>query len=226
MADYDLTITNVSTGTNSNKAIYRSYFYAAQFSATNTGSITNTLKDCTVRDNFYGGGNLGGVIGDMTSTLKGETKVLGSAFGAGFSASIPEVTIREKDKTPPSIDVNTGIITPQGEATSTTYTWTNETSLGGKTLSTGNPAVTGVGGKNYFFTEKSLENLGTVTGTVSFTIEGDSEITHDVYGGGNESAVDGNVTVTLTGNARVNGNVFGGGNKGVVEGKAIVNIEE
>ena len=226
MADYDLTITNVSTGTNSNKAIYRSYFYAAQFSATNTGSITNTLKDCTVRDNFYGGGNLGGVIGDVTSTLKGETKVLGSAFGAGFSASIPEVTIREKDKTPPSIDVNTGIITPQGEATSTTYTWTNETSLGGKTLSTGNPAVTGVGGKNYFFTEKSLENLGTVTGTVSFTIEGDSEITHDVYGGGNESAVDGNVTVTLKGNARVNGNVFGGGNKGVVEGKAIVNIED
>ena len=226
MADYDLTITNVSTGTNSNKAIYRSYFYAAQFSATNTGSITNTLKDCTVLTDFYGGGNLGGVIGDVTSTLKGETKVLGSAFGAGFSASIPEVTIREKDKTPPSIDVNTGIITPQGEATSNTYTWTNETSLGGKTLSTGNPAVTGVGGKNYFFTKKSLENLGTVTGTVSFTIEGDSEITHDVYGGGNESAVDGNVTVTLKGNARVNGNVFGGGNKGVVEGKAIVNIED
>ena len=179
-----------------------------------------------MRDNFYGGGNLGGVIGNVTSTLTGETKVLGSAFGAGFSASIPEVTIREKDKTPPSIDVYTGIITPQGEATSTTYTWTNETSLGGKTLSTGNPAVTGVGGKNYFFTEKSLENLGTVTGTVSFTIEGDSEITHDVYGGGNESAVDGNVTVTLKGNARVNGNVFGGGNKGVVEGKAIVNIED
>lgn len=226
MADYDLTITNVSTGTNSNKAIYRSYFYAAQFSATNTGPITNTLKDCTVLTDFYGGGNLGGVIGDVTSTLKGETKVLGSAFGAGFSASIPEVTIREKDKTPPSIDVNTGIITPQGEATSNTYTWTNETSLGGKTLSTDKPAVTGVGGKNYFFTEKSLENLGTVTGTVSFTIEGDSEITHDVYGGGNESAVDGNVTVTLKGNARVNGNVFGGGNKGVVEGKAMVNIED
>lgn len=226
MADYDLNIINVSTGTNRGRAVYRSYFYAAQFSATNTGSITNTLKDCTVRDNFYGGGNLGGVIGNVTSTLTGETKVLGSAFGAGFSASIPEVTIREKDKTPPSIDVNTGIITPQGEATSNTYTWTNETSLGGKTLSTGNPAVTGVGGKNYYFTEKSLENLGTVTGTVSFTIEGDSEITHDVYGGGNESAVDGNVTVTLKGNARVNGNVFGGGNKGVVEGKAIVNIED
>ncbi len=239
MADYDLTITNVSTGTNSNKAIYRSYFYAAQFSATNTGSITNTLKDCTVLTDFYGGGNLGGVIGDVTSTLKGETKVLGSAFGAGFSASIPEVTIREKDKTPPSIDVNTGIITPQGEATSNTYTWTNETSLGGKTLSTGNPAVTGVGGKNYFYTEKSLVNLGAVTGNVTLTVEGNTTVEGKVYdadgnvvsgevggifGGGNESTVTGNTTVTLQGNADVRGSVYGGGNKGKVSGSATVNI--
>ena len=239
MADYDLTITNVSTGTNAGNAIYRSYFYAAQFSATNTGPITNTLKDCTVLTDFYGGGNLGGVIGDVTSTLKGETKVLGSAFGAGFSASIPEVTIREKDKTPPSIDVNTGIITPQGEATSNTYTWTNETSLGGKTLSTRNPAVKGVGGKNYFFTEKSLVNLGAVTGNVTLTVEGNTTVEGKVYdadgnvvsdevggifGGGNESTVTGNTTVTLQGNADVWGSVYGGGNKGKVSGSATVNI--
>lgn len=244
MADYDLNIINVSTGTNSNKAIYRSYFYAAQFSATNTGSITNTLTDCEVLTNFYGGGNLGGVNGDVTSTLTG-THVHGSAFGAGYSASVPEVTIYNKDKTPPSIDVYTGIITPQSGGTSTTYTWTNETSLGGKTLSTANPAVTGVGGKNYFFTEVPLTNLGAVSGNVTLNIEGSSVVegneyninTTDfsyslktssvggVFGGGDESAVSGadkQVLVNIN-NGTVN-NVFGGGNNGDVASTVEVNV--
>lgn len=241
MADYDLTITNVSTGTNAGNAVYRSYFYAAQFSATNTGSITNTLTDCTVLTDFYGGGNLGGVIGNVESTLTGETTVQGSVYGAGYSASIPSVTIHNKDKTPPTIDVYTGIITPQKDGKSTTYTWTNETSLGGQTLSTSSPAVTGVGGKNYFYTEKSLVNLGAVTGNVTLTVKGNTTVEGKVYdadgnvvsgevggifGGGNESTVTGNTTVTLQGNADVRGSVYGGGNKGKVSGSATVNIKE
>lgn len=241
MADYDLNIINVSTGTNRGRAVYRSYFYAAQFSATNTGSITNTLTDCTVLTDFYGGGNLGGVIGNVESTLTGKTTVQGSVYGAGYSASIPSVTIHNKDKTPPSIDVNTGIITPQEDGTSTTYTWTNEKSLGDQTLSTSSPAVTGVGGKNYFYTEKSLVNLGAVTGNVTLTVEGNTTVEAKVYdadgnvvseevggifGGGNESTVTGNTTVTLQGNTHVSGNVFGGGNHGLVEGTTKVEIKE
>lgn len=211
MADYDMEIVNTSTGTDSKKAVFRTYFYAAQFSATNTGPITNNLTDCKILTNFYGGGNLGGVKGDVTSTLSGNTHVEGSVFGAGYSASVPEVTIYNKDKDYPTINIYTGIITPTSESsgTSTTYIWTNKTSLGGQELSTGAPAVENVGGNNYFFTEKSLANLGTVTGTVRLNIEGTAVVDGDVFGGGESSNASGNVVVNIN-NGTVH-DVYGGG---------------
>lgn len=211
MADFDMEIVNTSTGTDSKKAVFRTYFYAAQFSATNTGPITNNLTDCKILTNFYGGGNLGGVKGDVTSTLSGNTHVEGSVFGAGYSASVPEVTIYNKDKDYPTINIYTGIITPTSESsgTSTTYIWTNETSLGGKELSTGAPAVENVGGNNYFFTEKSLANLGTVTGTVRLNIEGTAVVDGDVFGGGESSNASENVIVNIN-NGTVH-DVYGGG---------------
>ena len=75
----------------------------------------------------------------------------------------------------------------------------------------------------------SLDNLGAVNGNVSLSLEGDTTIDADVYGGGDASAVTGaghSVTVTLKGNVTVNGSVFGGGNNGKVEGSTTVNIEE
>ena len=98
-------------------------------------------------------------------------------------------------------------------------------------------------GKNYFFTEIPLTNLGAVNGDVTLTLKGNTEVectffnedgTIDttkkggVYGGGDASAVTGSnhkVTVNLQGNTTVNGNVFGGGNKGLIEGSATVNME-
>ena len=241
MANYEMEIVNSSAGTDAKKAIFRTYFYAAQFSATNTGPIENNLTNCKVLKNFYGGGNLGGVIGNVNSTLK-DTEVFGSAYGAGFSASVPEVTIYDKDKEYPTIDVYTGIITPtpEGSGTPTVYTWTNKTSLGGKTLSTSNPAVKNVGGKNYFYTEESLENLGTVTGNVTLNIEGTTvvhgQVFNDdgtivaenldrggVFGGGNSSDVTGNTTVTMTGGT-VEGSVFGGANLAKVTGDTNVEV--
>ena len=225
MADYDTEIVNISTGTEKGQAVCRTYFYAAQFSATNTGPITNNLTNCTVLTNFYGGGNLGGVKGTVTSTLTG-THVHGSAFGAGFSASIPEVTIHNRDKVPASIDINTGIITPQSGGTSTTYTWTNETSLGGQTLSTSHPAVLdvdGVVGNNYFYTEIPLVNLGTVTGDVSLTIDGTSTVAGNVFGGGNESKSLNNTTVNINGGT-ISSDVYGGGNQATVGGGTTVNL--
>ena len=240
MADYEMEIVNTSTGTDTKKGIFRTYFYAAQFSATNTGPITNNLTNCKVLTSFYGGGNLGGVIGDVESTLT-DTEVMGSAFGAGYSASVPEVTIYNKDKTAPTLNVYTGIITPTPEnsGTSTTYTWTNETSLGGQTLSTSNPAVTNVDGKNYFYTKEPLENLGTVKGKVTLKIEGTTTVGGSVYGGGEESGVDGNTIVTVNGGTigtagkggAEYGNVYGGGKgkekdvkAGLVKGNATVSI--
>ena len=238
MADYDLSMLKESSGTSSNKAVIRTYFYAAQYSATNTGTVTNTLDSCIVKGNFYGGGLLGGVIGTVTSTLT-DTEVRGSAFGAGYSASIPEVTIYDRNKVKPYIDVYTGIITPPKDGTSTTYTWTHKTDFGETTLSTSNPAITGQGvnhDENYFYTEDPLEDLGTVTGTVTLTIKGKSTIgtfengmvkhgTGNVFGGGDESAVGGGTQVKILDRTRVFGNIYGGGNMGTVGGdtKVIIN---
>ena len=239
MADYDMEIVNLSTGTNKNRAVYRTYFYSAQFSATNTGSITNHLTNCTVLTNFYGGGNLGGVKGNVTSTLDGETHVYGSAFGAGFSASVPSVTIHNKDKVAPTIDVNTGIITPESGGSSTTYTWTNKTSFGETTLSVNNPTIENVEGINYFYTEESLDNLGAVSGTVTLKVEGTTTVEGSVYGGGEESGVDGSTTVSVSGGTIGAegqggvefGNVYGGGKgkddsveAGLVKGTTTVTI--
>ena len=250
-ADYEMEIVNSSAGTDAKKAIFRTYFYAAQFSATNTGPITNFLTDCKVLNNFYGGGNLGGVIGDVTSTLT-NTEVQGSAFGAGYSASVPEVTIYDKDKTAPTVNVYTGIITPTPDpdptSHSTTYTWcyknntTNEVIPSGvvipNNVGTNNPAFE-YEGKKYFYTEESLENLGTVTGKATLNIEGTTTVAHSVYGGGEESGVDGNTEVTVTGGTigtedeggAEYGNIYGGGKgkandvtAGLVKGSTNVSI--
>lgn len=243
MADYEMEIVNSSAGTDAKKAIFRTYFYAAQFSATNTGPITNILTNCKVLTNFFGGGNLGGVIGDVTSTLT-NTQVDGDAFGAGYSASVPEVNIYEKDKDYPTINVYTGIITPtpEGSGSYTTYTWTNKTSIGGQTLNTEHPASPEVDGKRYYFTEEPLTNLGTVTGNVTLTIDGETAVVkHSVYGGGMESGVDGNTVVEVNagtiGYAGADhygadiGNVYGGGKgmddavlAGIVTGNTSVTI--
>ena len=243
MADYEMEIVNSSAGTDAKKAIFRTYFYAAQFSATNTGPITNILTNCKVLTNFFGGGNLGGVIGDVTSTLT-NTQVDGDVFGAGYSASVPEVNIYEKDKDYPTINVYTGIITPtpEGSGSYTTYTWTNKTSIGGQTLDKDHPASPEVDGKRYYFTEEPLTNLGTVTGNVTLTIDGETAVVkHSVYGGGMESGVDGNTVVEVNagtiGYAGADhygadiGNVYGGGKgmddavlAGIVTGNTSVTI--
>ena len=251
--DYEMEIVNTSTGTDGNKAIFRTYMYSVQFAATDTGPITNNLTDCKVLTNFYGGGNLGGVKGSVISTLSGNTRVEGSVFGAGYSASVPEVTIYNKDKTPPTINVYTGIITPTPDpddaSTSTTYTWCHKNSTTNvvvpsgvvipNDVKTGKPAFQ-YNGKDYFYTEQSLENLGTVNGNVILSLEGntivgckyfdkegveDPEKSGGVFGGGAQSAVSGNTTVNIEGNTQVYGNVFGGGDKGEVQGSAEVNIK-
>lgn len=247
-ADYDYEVINYSSGDGAGKVVNRSYYYSAQFATTNTGNVTSTLTGCTVLNNFYGAGFLGGVTGTVTSTLT-DTRVMGSAFGAGYSASSGTVTIHNKDKKPPVVNTYTGMITYNPEGTSTTYNWTHETSIGGNTLSKNSPEAT-YEGKNYFYTEISLDNLGAVSSNVLLTINGNSEIgtiaetnmdlddgthvaagslipgTGNVFGGGDQSAVNGNTDVKIQGNVTILGNVYGGGNKGFIGGNASVEIKD
>ena len=226
-ADYDIEIINSSTGDENNKVVNRSYYYSAQFATTNTGNVTNTLNDCTINTNFYGGGFLGGVTGNVTSTLNNCT-VVGSVFGAGYSASSGTVSISNTDKVPPMANIYTGMIKPQSGGTSTTYYWTNEKTFGTTTLSTSKPAIINPNndGKNYFYTEIPLENLGTVSGNVTLTINDATTVGESVYGGGEESVVGGNTIVTVNSGSIGGknpgrfgyrwGNVYGGGKGKIV----------
>ena len=213
-ADYEYEVINTSTGTQNNTVVNRSYYFSAQFATTNTGRVTNTLKDCIVKKSFYGAGNLGGVNDNVISTLT-DTEVRGSAYGGGYSASIPEVRIYNMDKICPVVDIYSGYIAPSTGGTYTSYIWSNDPSL-----STSNPDGDGI-----FFTEVPLVNLGTVTGNVDFTIKGNSTVGGSIFGGGDESTVGGNTLVKVLDHTKVFGNIYGGGNMGTVDGntKVIVN---
>ncbi len=233
-ANYDLEVINYSTGDGNGKFVNRSYYYSAQFATTNTGNVTSTLTDCTINTNFYGGGFLGGVTGNVTSTLN-NCMVKGAVFGAGYSASAGTVNIYNKDKVPPVPNTYTGMIKPQSGGTFTTYEWTNNKTFGTKTLSTGSPTILNPNddGINYIYTEVSLENLGTVSGNVTLTINGTTTVRESVYGGGEESGVGGDTEVTVNsgtigaeGRSSYGyryGNVYGGG-KGKIdnEGNLVV----
>lgn len=239
-ADYEMEMINVSTGTMPGQAVIRTYLFSAQYAATKTGPVINTLDSCIVKGNFYGAGYMGGVNGNVNSTLT-DTEIRGSAYGGGYSASIPEVIVYNKDKNKPVIDVYTGYITPQSGGTSTTYKWTNQTNFGDVTLTTEYPTITGQGvnhNENYIFTQVPLVNLGAVSDSVTLTINGKSTIgtlengvvkhgTGNVFGGGDESAVGGSTLVKILDRTRVFGNIYGGGNRGKVTGdtKVIINGE-
>ena len=235
-AEYEFEVFNESNGV-TDEITQRGYINWVQFGITITGNVSNTLTDCTVENNFYGGGNLATVNGTVTSTLT-NTTVKGNVFGAGYSASIPTFSIHDKNnKTFPSIDF-AGTITDgrvqyvkDGDVVRK-YEWTND--LNGKTEAQrkADPAYQ-KDGKWYCYTWNSLDNLGAVLNTVSLTIDGNSFIgtandndTGHVFGGGDASVVDSNTTITLKGNTQVLGDVFGGGNKGMVSGKTTVKIEE
>ena len=239
-ANYDLEVINYSTGDGNGKFVNRSYYYSAQFATTNTGNVTSTLTDCTINTNFYGGGFLGGVTGNVTSTLNNCT-VKGAAFGAGYSASAGTVNIYNKDKEPPVPNTYTGMIKPQSGGTFTTYEWTNNKTFGTKTLSTGSPTIENPNddGINYIYTEVSLENLGSVSGKATLTIDGTTTVAESVYGGGEESTVNGDTEVNVTGGTigttgkggATWGNVYGGGKgkendvtAGLVKGNTNINI--
>ena len=222
-ANYELELVNTSAGTDAS-LYYRTYLFAAQFATTNTGNVSNTLTDCVIETNFFGGGNLGGVTGSVTSELKGHTVVEGNVYGAGYSAKDLSVDVLPKTGyTAPKRDQNTAVISDPAYPNPTPYVWTNETTIGSTSLSTSSPTASS-NNTNYLFTEVPLVNLGAVSQDVILTIGGTSEVHQNVFGGGEESGVDGNVFVTLKESANIDGNVFGGGNKGKVEGSTEVNI--
>jgi hypothetical protein len=253
-AEFEFELLPIPAGDNT--TVPRTYYHYASFSKTMVAPITTTITDCTFNDNFYGGGNLGAVGGDVTSILQGHTVVKGSVFGAGFSASIPSFPVHDKSSVVYTYRDFAGFIHDGGLdykkyeiATGTHaagdtiyYQWIHDvptewniSNLGtgdGKTKTFQYPADSG---NWYVYTPTDLTGLGTVSGNVTLTIKGTTEIgtlkggvlkagTGNVFGGGAQSAVTGNTTVKLLENANILGNVYGGGDQGEVSGSATVNI--
>lgn len=218
-----------------NNNVGRFYVNYASLSLATTRNVTSTLTGCKITGNFYGGGNLGKVDGSITSTLT-DCTVNGNAFGAGYSASAPTVDVMAKTgfTTEPWYDGNSGFYIQGVYPDAVTYTWKHTDN----TPANGSEPFEDDGDKHYILTTVDMTTLGTVTGTASLTIGGNSVIgtagdpaTGNVFGGGDESAVSNATTsanaktvVTLQDNAKVLGNVFGGGNQGVVSGNTTVSM--
>jgi len=237
-----------SNGLGENPTI-RSYLHWAQFGTTITGDVSNTLVDCTVKKNFYGGGNLANVNGNVTSTLT-DCTILGSVFGGGYSGKIEPFRIHDKNRAHfPYIDgaglMQDGLNRLNSlEYIDREYTWCYKNSAGqmfpqGVVIPSN--ANTGANatfeypvGSNkwYVLTTVPLEGLGAVSNDASLTLEGSTTVgtpgvsgTGNVFGGGNESEVLQNTLVLVKDQTKVLGNIYGGGNMGKVGGdtKVIIN---
>ncbi|MBP5800140.1 MAG: chitobiase/beta-hexosaminidase C-terminal domain-containing protein [Prevotella sp.] len=207
------------------------------FSLATTHNVNSTLDGCTINGNFYGGGSLGKVDGDVISILN-NCIVTGNVFGAGYSASTPTVEVMPTSGfiTEPFYyedlgSFGKGILPSKDpelplDKQTVTYSWDQDNAI---SIDKTNHIL-------YTTENLSKSNLGSVAGNVNLTIKGNSVIgtegnpdTGNVFGGGESSYVTGTtnkITVTLKGNAQVYGNVYGGGDEGLVEGSTEVNIEE
>lgn len=224
----------------------RFFIKFVSFSLAQCNNVTSTLTGCIINDNFYGGGQLGKVEGSVTSELN-NCEVKGNVFGAGYSATLPEIDVRDSGfSTYPNFNSNAGIFESGVPAipTSTDLRGTTKYEWKKSSLTNGSIAIEIDDSdpqdiKRYVYTDTDIEksNLGSVNGNVTLTIKGNSVIgtasdttgeKGNVFGGGEASYVTGadhTVTVNIQGNTQVFGNVYGGGDKGVVQGSATVNIE-
>ncbi len=206
--------------------VCRLFVEFAGFSLATTNNVTSTLKDCTVTGNFYGGGNLGKVVGNINSTLT-DCTVKGNVFGAGYSATLQPVEVDSIGfRVQPYYYTDLGTYRTGVKGKTTEYRWEHGNSI---SMDNTNHIL-------YTTIDLSKTNLGSVNGSVTLNIEtsaanksatigtiGDST-TGFVYGGGDESVVNGDIHVTLSGNTTVMNNVFGGGNRGSVTGDTTVDI--
>jgi len=203
----------------------------AQFSLATTGSVTNVLNGCTIKNDFYGAGCQGKVNGTVTSTLT-DCTIEGNVFGGGYKAVSNEVEVYPTTQPSySSYNRETGIFSEFGKVSPELYYWEQADE----------EHEAGSNSGSNLYTDVVMTELGNVEGAISLTINGTDEKgttigtlvgdvlkegTGNVYGGGNESKSLDNTTVILKGNTTVNGNVFGGGNKAAVSGSTTVNIEE
>ena len=190
------------------------------FSLATTYDVTSNLTNCTITTsplgrldlfsqclgNFYGGGSLGKVDGDVKSTLINCT-VEGNVFGAGYSASLPTVAVMGNAfQTQPRYEQNLGAYLDAVLPATEPYTWEHRDVVNSKETAINTTT-------KKLFTTENLTTLGMVTGDVTLTINGTTTVAKSVYGGGEESSVGGSTIVTI------NNGTIGTGIEGLPEGE-------
>ena len=201
-----------------------------KFSLATTHRVTDTLTGCTITGNFYGGGSLGKVEGDVSSVLD-SCIVKGNVYGAGQAATLPTIEVDDIDGflVEPYYYTDLGTYRRGVKRPTTPYKW--------ESFEPGSSPTNPVDidkEHHILYTSEDLNKteLGSVKGNVKLTIQGNSTVFGNVYGGGEESmvvrpvnTVVGNTEVQILGKTKVFGNIYGGGNMGEVEGntKVIVN---
>ena len=208
--NYDYEFMLNSDGKNTVARFYVDY---ASLSLASTKDVTSTLSKCKMRL-FYGGGRLGAVDGNATSTLT-DCTVTSNMFGAGYSAAAPTVDVMPQSDfvIAPQYNSTAGVFNDEQVVfpTAVTYTWKHADAV-----SAGNEFSEE--GGHYILTTENLDGLGKVNGTATLIINGKSEIgslgnaeTGNVYGGGEESNVKTGTSVSIADRTKVHGSVYGGG---------------
>ena len=242
--DYSYEYTPFSGGSNhmgSGDAAFKvSRFFVdfATVSFATAHKTTSTLNGCYIKKgwldskenaskgNVFGGGNRGSVEGDVSTTIS-NCDIEGDVYGAGNKADAPTVDVRPTTGfvVQPLYDNDANIFNHQqvDYPESVTYTWSYDASL-----FTNNNYFVDNGNIHLIYINQDFSNLGLVEGNATLTINGNTTVKGDVYGGGAEASVTKNTEVIINGGTigttSSSGNVFGGGDKGVVGGNTIVTL--
>lgn len=195
--------------------VARFYVDYASLSLATVQKVTSTLSNCTILQDFYGGGCQGRVAGDVNSTLT-SCRVVGSVFGGGYTATAtPCLVYKDESPTYSKYLKATGSFTPFGTVDPDTYYWVQVNSIT-------TPADEG---KKEIYTTVDMSLMGEVAGKTTLRVDGASQVLGGVYGGGNMSRVKGttNVTIETTDTYLIN-EVYGGANRADVGDNTTVNI--
>lgn len=204
---------------NNENNVARLWVEYVKFSLATTNEVSSILTGCTIDRNFYGGGSLGKVNGNVKSDLN-KCTIHGSVFGAGFSASLPRVEVDSIGfRTEPLYYEYLGSYRTGVKGQTTTYEWRERPD--GKKISTTDLAIDKT--NHILYTNEDLTTLGTVTGLVTLNIEDGTTIDNDVFGGGESSNTAGSVLVNFKGGTARN--VYGGGSMADVIGSTEVNLK-
>ena len=195
--------------------VARFYVDYASLSLATVQKVTSTLSNCTILQDFYGGGCQGRVVGDVNSTLT-SCRVDGSVFGGGYTATATPCLVYPT--TPPVYSKYlkaTGSFTPFGTVDPETFYW----------VQVNNITTPADQNKKEIYTTVDMSLMGEVAGKTTLRVDGASQVLGGVYGGGNMSRVKGttNVTVETTDTYLIN-EVYGGANRADVGDNTTVNI--